>query len=135
MALQLALIVEINVDSAHLARCRDQAVDLVRIDRLRLLPGQTEQNGGVSPVPLPGPREGAEQRDVIAGCTWRRLKERSRRLHRPDRVRTRRADTDLEDVEYADRRHQSEPSVSRLALPPTAEMLLLSVNSVPKRCT
>ncbi len=57
------------------------------------------------------------------------------RFHWPDRVRTRWAYTNFEDIEYANRCHQSEPSVSRLALPPTAEMLLLTVYSLPNRCT
>ncbi len=75
----------------------------------------------------------------VDGCDTVRLpaeagNERQRRLHRPDRVRTRWADTDLENVEDADRGHAySVSSDSRLALPPTAAMLLLTVNSVPNR--
>ena len=56
--------------------------------------------------------------------------ERAGRVHRAHRVRTRRADPDLEDVENA----EAHSIASSEALPPTAEVLIVSVLSCAKRC-
>ena len=85
----------------RLARAGDDRDGGVGIDRRGLRAGEAEDHGAVGLVPAPGPGERAEQphpqaRDLRA-CGRARC-ERGGRLHRPDRVRGRRSDADLEQV-------------------------------------
>ena len=113
-------------------------LDFVRVDRFGLEPEQAQDDRRVGAMAFAGPGQRAVQRYIdrhhLARLFAKPGNERQRGLHWTNRVGAGRSDTDLEDVEDADSGHTySDSSDSRLALPPTAAMLLLTVISVPKR--
>ena len=121
----------------------------IGIDRVRRLAGERQRDRAVGAVALAGEGERAVQADrQPARSAGERaeilLDETARGHHRPDRVRARRADADLEDVEdaekhratfainpsaAADRRaFRSDPAATRASAPATAR-LAVKVNS------
>ena len=97
-----------EVEPLRLAHPRDERVGGVRIDGLGLFAAEAEDHGLVGRMAFSGEGERAEQRDLDRGDLVddaRRdepVRERGGGLHRPDRVRRRRADADLEQFEDAD---------------------------------
>ena len=94
--------------AVRLADLSDKRVGGIEIDSLRLEAAQAEDDRPVRRVAAPGEGERTEQRDLDA-CDARDRAglrepggESGRRLHRPDRMRGRRTDADLEQVEDAD---------------------------------
>ena len=83
-------------------------LDLVRVDAVRNLAGKPEQNRAVGIVPAAGQRERSIKVDDDAGglsqLAARRelVGETAGRAHRPDGVRARRPEADLEQVKCAD---------------------------------
>ena len=94
----------------RLAHLVDQRVRRVRIDRLRGEAAEAEHDRLVGRVAAPGEGERAQKRDFDRGDALEVAAPREAggegggRLHRPDRVRRRRADADLEELEDADHR-------------------------------
>ncbi len=94
--------------------CRDR----VDIDVRRLLALQPKQDRLVTAVAFPGGAQRSVQlnvnaRDAIEQAIGLKPQcEQPRCAHRPDRVRTRRSDTNLEEVENADS-HRGHPPPSR----------------------
>jgi len=87
----------------------DQRLGGHRVHRLRVLAGEPEHERLHAAVAVPGGAERAEQFHPQPGhprhqaLGGQRLGEHARRPHRPDRMRARRADPDLEKLERADR--------------------------------
>jgi len=121
------------------ADARHVALHLVRIDAGRVGSLEACEDGTIGAVACAGERERSIQAhiDLPRACEQAGLleveRELARRAHRAHGVRARRTDPDLEDVEYAECAHCS-VNDSRVALPPTAAVLMLSVCSVAKRC-
>ena len=88
----------------------DQRLGGVRIDALRRLTAKPEDHGLVGRMAAPREGERAEQRDLdrrdpVDGVIGDKpIRERGGGFHRPDRVRRRGADADLEELEDADHR-------------------------------
>jgi hypothetical protein len=111
-----------------LAQVVQQQRDQVDVHRVRLVPAQAEQHGGVAAVALAGGPERAEEIDPHADRVVQQsrmqqpLREQPCRAHRPDRVGAGRPDADLEQIKNAD-------SHDRLRLSPQPVD-----NVVHKRC-
>ena len=89
-------------------RLRQQRLGMIGIDGLRRLAGKAEDDRPVRRMAFAGKGERAEQGRLDAldpGCGAVRGKardKRPRRFHRPDRMRGRGSDADLEEFKYAD---------------------------------
>ena len=95
-----------------------RAAIAIDVDRGRLLALEAEHHRPVAAVALAGEPEAAEQLDLDArglrelAVAVEPLGEAPRRAHRADRVRARRADPDLEDIEHGDVHVASIPTPS-----------------------
>jgi uncharacterized protein len=82
--------------------------DLVGIDAIGRFTGEAQQYGAIGSVAAAGQRERSIEVDadtldgVESAFRFDRVHEAERRAHRPDRVRARRSEADLEEVEGAD---------------------------------
>jgi len=96
---------------------RDQRAHAVRVDPLRRLAFQAEEDGPVGAVPAAGRGERAEELDRHPrgpreqAVRRQPLGEPPRRPHRPHRMRARRPDADGEEIEDADR--HAKPTLRR----------------------
>ena len=99
-----------EVERFRLAHPRDERLGGVEIDGLRRLAAEAQDHRLVGRVAFPREGERAKERDLERGdpVDRARLKEPARErgggLHRPDRMRRRRTDADLEQFENADHR-------------------------------
>ena len=100
--LELAVMVECDLDTTLPANALDDARNRVGVDGLRFMAVQAQQNSRVSAVPFACPRKRAEQRHAITSSVAGLQRKSARRFHRADRMRARRTDADLKDVEYAE---------------------------------
>jgi len=93
--------------TARITNAVEDALDAVRIDRLGFVSGQTKKYRYVGAMPFSSPGQGSKQRHMkTRNVEFTHTCGKSPGgLHRPDRMRTRRADTYLENIENADRRH------------------------------
>ena len=97
-----------RLEPLGLAHLGDERLGRVRIDAVRALAAEAEDHRLVGRVALAGEGERAEQRDLDRGDPVDRagrdepVGERRGGLHRPDRMRRRRADADLEELEDAE---------------------------------
>src|SRR5690606_7331320 len=98
-----------RLDDAALPDSLDNAIHRLRIDAARILAGKAQDNGAIAAMSDAGKGQRPMQtgRDRGWSCPCRSwpitdgeiVKEAPRRRHRPHRVRTGGADTDLENVE------------------------------------
>src|ERR1700722_9032853 len=130
-------------DAPGCADARYGGLHLVRIDALGVSALEAEKNRAIRTMADAGERERPiKTNGNLARCLKKSVARQFRYklvccAHRPHSVRARRANADLEDVKYA-QRHPRKPLQasardSRLALPPTAAVLMLIVCSVAKR--
>ena len=128
-------------DAARAADAFERRLHRGRIDRGRLIAFEAEQDRAIGAVPVAGQGQRAIdlRRDLVdasaAATSLEVVRERAGGVHRPHRVGARRADADLEDVEDAEvhglpaRARPAHSIASSEALPPTAEVLIVTVRS------
>jgi hypothetical protein len=106
--IEIDLVLAEQLDPARLGDRGDPLRDAIDVDGLRVLALEPEHHRFVAAVPLAREAEATEQLDLHARglreltIRLEALGESLRGAHRSDRVRARRPDPDLEDVEDAD---------------------------------